>query len=161
MVLVPQIKPYSTSCQYPLKNYLTSSIDQQDQLRLEQLKMYEVLLDQTSARARSLLGHQPFLKPLLEVLNELRWDILYKYNFLNILFVTQVNNQLCKKNMYRCWTEIIKWDISYSFALTQIYILMIDFQSSKKKPFRWNFFMSAHFENLKISFFICQKYYTA
>jgi hypothetical protein len=108
LVLVPQIKPYSTSCRYPLKNYLTSSIDQQDQLRLEQLKMYEVLLDQTSARARSLLGHQPFLKPLLEVLNELRWDILYKYNFLNILFVTQVNNQLCKKNMYRCWTEIIK-----------------------------------------------------
>ena len=48
------------------------SQDQQDQLRLEQLKMYEVLLDQTSARARSLLGHQPFLKPLLEVLNELR-----------------------------------------------------------------------------------------
>jgi len=47
------------------------SQDQQDQLRLEQLKMYEVLLDQTSARARSLLGHQPFLKPLLEVLNEL------------------------------------------------------------------------------------------
>ena len=46
------------------------SAEQQDQLRLEQLKMYEVLLDQSSARARSLLGHQPFLKPLLEVLNE-------------------------------------------------------------------------------------------
>ena len=44
--------------------------DQQDQLRLEQLKLYEVLLDQSSARARSLLSHQPFLKPLLEVLNE-------------------------------------------------------------------------------------------
>ena len=51
------------------------SQDQQDQLRLEQLKMYEVLLDQTSARARSLLGHQPFLRPLLEVLNELRYFI--------------------------------------------------------------------------------------
>merc|ERR1719412_2340391 len=46
------------------------SPDQQDQLRLEQLKMYEVLLDQSSARAVSLLSHQPFLKPLLEVLNE-------------------------------------------------------------------------------------------
>ena len=74
------------SCQCPLINYLTTSIDQQDQLRLEQLKMYEVLLDQTSARARSLLGHQPFLKPLLEVLNELRWDIFDKSIFFVNLF---------------------------------------------------------------------------
>ena len=44
--------------------------EQQDSLRLEQLKLYEVLLDQSSARARSLLSHQPFLRPLLEVLNE-------------------------------------------------------------------------------------------
>ena len=32
------------------------SANQQEQMRLEQLKMYEVLLDQSSARARSLLG---------------------------------------------------------------------------------------------------------
>ena len=38
--------------------------DQQDSLRLEQLKLYETLLDQSSARAQSLLSHQPFLKPL-------------------------------------------------------------------------------------------------
>ena len=44
--------------------------DQQDSLRLEQLKLYETLLDQSSARAQSLLSHQPFLKPLLELLNE-------------------------------------------------------------------------------------------
>ena len=79
---------HPTSCQHPLINCLTTFIDQQDQLRLEQLKMYEVLLDQTSARARSLLGHQPFLKPLLEVLNELRWDIFDKYNLLNNLFAS-------------------------------------------------------------------------
>lgn len=35
--------------------------EQQDQLRLEQLKMYEVLLDQSSARARSLLGKKFWL----------------------------------------------------------------------------------------------------
>ena len=45
------------------------SAEQQNLLLLEQLKMYESLLDQSSARARSLLAHQPFLRPLVEVLN--------------------------------------------------------------------------------------------
>ena len=46
------------------------SPEHQDLLRLQQLKLYETLLDQSSSRAKSLLAHQPFLRPLLELLQE-------------------------------------------------------------------------------------------
>ncbi len=46
------------------------SPEHQDTLRLQQLKLYETLLDQSSSRAKSLLAHQPFLRPLLDLLTE-------------------------------------------------------------------------------------------
>ena len=39
-------------------------------MRLQQLKLYETLLGGTAERARQLLSHQPFLRPLLDLLNQ-------------------------------------------------------------------------------------------
>ena len=41
-----------------------------DQMRLQQLKLYETLLGGSAERARQLLSHQPFLRPLLDLLNQ-------------------------------------------------------------------------------------------
>ena len=39
-------------------------------MRLQQLKLYETLLGGSAERARQLLSHQPFLRPLLDLLNQ-------------------------------------------------------------------------------------------
>lgn len=44
--------------------------EQQDRLRAQQLKLYEALLGGSSSRAKHLLSHQPFLKPLIDLLSE-------------------------------------------------------------------------------------------
>ena len=41
-----------------------------DQMRLQQLKLYETLLGGSADKARQLLSHQPFLRPLLDLLNQ-------------------------------------------------------------------------------------------
>ena len=43
--------------------------EQQDKLRAQQLKLYEALLGGSSLRAKHLLSHQPFLKPLIDLLS--------------------------------------------------------------------------------------------
>lgn len=48
---------------------LEVSPENQDQLLLQQLKLYETLLGGSSERARSMLSHQSFLRPLLDLLN--------------------------------------------------------------------------------------------
>jgi len=69
--------------------------DQQDSLRLEQLKLYETLLDQSSARAQSLLSHQPFLKPLLELLNECcKGEVMCNESETHLVMLL---NQLCSR----------------------------------------------------------------
>jgi hypothetical protein len=71
------------------------SQEQQDQLCLQQLKLYEALLDQSSSRARSLLSHQPFLKPLLDLLNECcQSDVMCNETKLHLVMLL---NQLCSR----------------------------------------------------------------
>ena len=64
-----------------------------DQMRLQQLKLYETLLGGSADKARQLLSHQPFLRPLLDLLNQ---------------FAAAKTDSKCSLyNVYRFWKFII------------------------------------------------------
>lgn len=73
--------------------------EQQDQLRAQQLKLYETLLEQSSLRARSLLSHQPFLKPLLHLLSEFAVSDIADETYETDSHLVMLLNQLCSRLM--------------------------------------------------------------
>ena len=83
-----------------------------DQMRLQQLKLYETLLGGSADKARQLLSHQPFLRPLLDLLNQ---------------FAAAKTDSKCSLyNVYRFWKFIIYIHRS-SEGGTMIYLLCFFF----------------------------------